>query len=120
MSATVEPQPAEPITAANLPERWEIVNGEPRPKEATGPRHGRAQGRAFRLLSPVVKMRLYHKAQVKHCWLIDPRAETLQVCRFTPDGYLFVLAGCRGETVRAEPFDAIELKIGIFFGEDEE
>lgn len=50
MSADAKPQPPGPISADNLPERWEIVNGEPRPKDATGPRHGRAQGQTFVLL----------------------------------------------------------------------
>jgi uncharacterized protein GlcG (DUF336 family) len=32
---------------------------------------------------------------------------------------LDALAAERGERVRAEPFDAIELPVGVFFGEDE-
>jgi Uma2 family endonuclease len=68
----------------------------------------------------VTKMRLYHRHQVPHYWLIDPIAETLSVYRYTPDGYLHVLSAKRGERVRAEPFDAIELQVGVFFGDDEE
>jgi hypothetical protein len=30
-----------------------------------------------------------------------------------------VLAAQRGERVRAEPFDAVELQVGAFFGDDE-
>jgi hypothetical protein len=29
------------------------------------------------------------------------------------------LAAQRGERVRAEPFDAVELHVGVFFGDDE-
>jgi Uma2 family endonuclease len=68
----------------------------------------------------VRKMRLYHRCQVPHYWLIDPIGETLSVYRYTPDGYLQVLLAERGERVRAEPFAAIELQVGVFFGEDEE
>jgi hypothetical protein len=39
------------------------------------------------------------------------------VCRWHRDGYVEVLIG---ERVRAEPFDAIELKIGALFGDDED
>jgi Uma2 family endonuclease len=65
-------------------------------------------------------MRLYHQARVPHSWLIDSIAETLAVYRDTPDGYLNVLIAERGERVRAEPFAAIELPVGVFFGDDEE
>jgi Uma2 family endonuclease len=68
----------------------------------------------------IKKMRLYHQARVPHYWLIDPIAETLAVYRDTPDGYLNVLIAERGERVRAEPFAAIELPVGVFFGDDEE
>ncbi|PKN40685.1 MAG: Uma2 family endonuclease, partial [Deltaproteobacteria bacterium HGW-Deltaproteobacteria-20] len=34
-------------------------------------------------------------------------------------GYLHVLGATRTERVRAEPFDAIELPVGVFFGDDE-
>jgi hypothetical protein len=38
--------------------------------------------------------------------------------RWSTDGYVTVLRSERGETVRAEPFDAIELVVGTLFGED--
>ena len=37
-----------------------------------------------------------------------------------PDGYVEVLIAERGETVRAEPFDAIELRVGVLFGDDDD
>ncbi len=67
----------------------------------------------------IVKMRLYHQSQVGHYWLLDPMACTLTVYRWTPDGYLHVLGATRTERVRAEPFDAIELPVGVFFGDEE-
>lgn len=68
----------------------------------------------------VTKMRLYHQAAVPHYWLIDPLAETLSVYRWTQDGYLHVLSATRDERVQAEPFIAIELQVGVFFGDDEQ
>lgn len=67
----------------------------------------------------VKKLRIYHAAGVPHSWLLDPRAATLTVMRWSEPGYTTVLAAERGETVRAEPFDAIELEIGTLFGGDE-
>jgi len=42
----------------------------------------------------------------------------LTVLRWHEAGYLEALVAERGETVRAEPFDAIDLPVGMFFGED--
>jgi hypothetical protein len=44
----------------------------------------------------------------------------LLVHRWAPDGYLVVQRAATGETVRAEPFDAIELRVGFLFGDDED
>ena len=67
----------------------------------------------------VKKLRIDHAAGVPHYWLLDPRAATLTVMRWSEPGYTTVLAAERGETVRAEPFDAIELEVGTLFGGDE-
>ena len=65
-------------------------------------------------------MQEYHQASVSHYWLLDPREQTLAVFRWTAAGYVFVLGARRGQTVRAEPFEARELAVGVFFGDDEE
>lgn len=67
----------------------------------------------------VKKMNVYHAAGVPHYWLIDPQDETLTVYRWTAEGYLHVLGATREDRVRAEPFEAIELQVGVLFGEDE-
>lgn len=67
----------------------------------------------------VGKMRLYHQARVPHYWIIDPEAETLAVYRWHEDGYLHVLGAEKGERVKAEPFDAIELHVGVLFGDED-
>lgn len=68
----------------------------------------------------VRKLRGYHRHGVPHYWIIDPIAQTLTVHRHADAGYLVVLAAERGERVRAEPFEAIELQVGVLFGDDEE
>jgi Uma2 family endonuclease len=66
----------------------------------------------------VKKLRLYHQASLPHYWLADPRDATLTVMRFSADGYVTLLRAERHETIRAEPFEAIELFVGSLFGDD--
>lgn len=68
----------------------------------------------------VRKMRVYHRCEIPHYWILDPREETLAVHRWTREGYLTALLAERGERVRAEPFGAIELSVGVLFGDDAE
>lgn len=66
----------------------------------------------------IKKLRLYHRAEIPHYWIVDPRDETLTAMRWAKDGYITVIRAERGETVRAEPFDAIEIVVGTLFGDD--
>jgi Uma2 family endonuclease len=66
------------------------------------------------------KKRVYHRHRIPHYWIIDPAESTLAVYRWAEGGYLEVLAAERGERVRAEPFVAVELSVGVFFGEEDE
>ncbi len=68
----------------------------------------------------IKKKRAYHHHQVGHYWLVDPVEETLAVHRWHPDGYVEVLIADRDERVRAEPFDAIELRVAVLFGDDDD
>jgi Uma2 family endonuclease len=68
----------------------------------------------------ITKKRAYHEHRVGHYWLIDPLEETLAVYRWHADGYVEVLIAERHERVRPEPFDAIELQIGVLFGDDDD
>jgi Uma2 family endonuclease len=68
----------------------------------------------------IKKKRAYHLHQVGHYWLVDPVDETLTVYRWHPDGYVEVLIAEREDRVRAEPFDAIELRVGVLFGDDDD
>ena len=66
----------------------------------------------------VKKLRLYHRVGVPQYWIVDPRDATLTVMRWSQDGYVMLLRAERGEVVRAEPFEAIEIVVGTLFGED--
>jgi Uma2 family endonuclease len=66
----------------------------------------------------VAKLRVYHRCGVPHYWICDPDTETLLVYRWSEAGYVAVLSAQRGERVRAEPFDAIEIAVGVLFGEE--
>lgn len=79
------------------------------------------------LLSPsnenrdlVDKMRVLHAAGVPHYWIGHPEEKILVAHRWTESGYLIALTAKSGETVRAEPFDAVELRVGILFGDEED
>jgi Uma2 family endonuclease len=67
----------------------------------------------------IKKKRAYHLHRVGHYWLLDPVDETLAVYRWHPDGYVEVLLAERDERVRAEPFDAIELRVAVLFDDDD-
>lgn len=66
----------------------------------------------------IKKKRVYHRHRVGHYWIIDPVEETLAVHRWHADGYVEILIADRNESVRAEPFDGIELRVGVLFGDD--
>jgi len=66
----------------------------------------------------VKKLRLYHRAAIPHYWLVDPEDATLTVMRWSSDGYVTLLRAERGEVVRPEPFEQIELAVGTLFGDD--
>lgn len=68
----------------------------------------------------IKKKRVYHRHEVGHYWIVDPIEQTLAVHRWHSDGYVEVLAADRDELVRAEPFDAIEFRVGALFDDDDD
>jgi len=66
----------------------------------------------------VKKLRLYHRAAIAQYWVVDPRDATMTVMRWSPDGYVTLMRAERGDVVRAEPFDAVDLAVGTLFGDD--
>jgi Uma2 family endonuclease len=68
----------------------------------------------------IKKKRAYHLHQVRHYWLIDPFEETFAVYRWHSDGYVETQIAERQDLVRAEPFDAIQFRVGVLFGDDDD
>lgn len=61
------------------------------------------------------KLPIYSRENVAHVWLVDPIARTLEVLRREGGKWLLVDVHHDEARVRAEPFDAIELDLGILW-----
>ena len=62
------------------------------------------------------KLPLYAEVGVRHVWLVDPLAKTLEVHKLGDDHRWREVRLHRGdEVVRAEPFDAIELELNALW-----
>lgn len=68
----------------------------------------------------VEKLQSYFQARIPHYWIIDPVAGTLEVFRRLDIAFALVLSAHRGQRVRAEPFEAIELRVDELLGADPE
>ena len=68
----------------------------------------------------VDKLQSYFAAGVPHYWLANPIEKVLEVYRRTDVAYALVLTAKSGQTVRAEPFEAVELRVDELFGADPE
>jgi Uma2 family endonuclease len=68
----------------------------------------------------VDKLQSYFQAGVPHYWIADPIEQVLEVFRRTELAYALVLSAKSGQRVRAEPFEAVELRIDELFGADPE
>ena len=58
------------------------------------------------------KLRIYAEAGVAHAWLVSPSERTLEVLRLRDGAWTIVVVCSDTDTVRVEPFDAIELELG--------
>ena len=64
----------------------------------------------------VDKLQSYFQAGLPHYWIADPIERVLEVYRRTELAFALVLTAKSGQTIRAEPFDAVELKVDVLFG----
>jgi Uma2 family endonuclease len=71
-----------------------------------------------RSVDTVTKLRRYHQAGIPHYWILDQVDATLTVHRHTADGCLVALRAEAHESVRAEPFEAIEVRVATLLGAD--
>ena len=58
------------------------------------------------------KLRIYAEARVAHAWLVNPLERTLEVLRLREGAWTIVAVCSDSDTVRIEPFEAIELELG--------
>jgi Uma2 family endonuclease len=58
------------------------------------------------------KMRIYAREGVRHLWLVDPIARTLEVHRLEQRRWFVAATYTSDAVVRAEPFAAVELTLG--------
>lgn len=63
------------------------------------------------------KLPAYAGHAVKHVWIIDPTARTLEILRREGGGWLLTGTHQDDARVRAEPFDAIELDLAILWSD---
>jgi Uma2 family endonuclease len=59
------------------------------------------------------KLPKYHRLGVQHAWLIEPVARTLEVLERSERGWLYLQTFGGDDHVRAPPFDAISLELGL-------
>lgn len=50
-------------------------------------------------------------------WIVDPEHETVTVYRSSAEGYVVVLTAGRADSVRAPPFEDVELRVAQLFGD---
>lgn len=63
-----------------------------------------------------IKLPRYAEFGVRHVWIVDPEAQTLEVLRVTKDRlWETVAVFSEDDRVRAEPFEAIELELAALW-----
>jgi len=63
------------------------------------------------------KLPVYAEHRVAHAWLVDPILRTLEVLRLQGGQWSILATYCDDARVRAQPFDAIELELGVLWAD---
>jgi Uma2 family endonuclease len=63
------------------------------------------------------KLPAYAREGVRHVWLVDPDARTLEVFRLDGPHYTLLATHEGLASVRAEPFEALQLQLALLWGE---
>jgi Uma2 family endonuclease len=61
------------------------------------------------------KLAIYRREGVSHVWFVNPLARTLEVLALRDAHYAVIDVFAGAERVRAAPFDAIELELGLLW-----
>ena len=83
-------------------------------------RRSSSAGRTTHKRDRVDKRAVLVRARVPHYWLVDPEEKLLELFRWTPTGYEVALTASSGDVIRAEPFDAVELRAAVLFGDEDD
>lgn len=59
-----------------------------------------------------VKLPLYGELGVKHAWIVDPAAKTIEVLRRDDEHWVLLATHGQQDAMRAEPFAAVALELG--------
>ena len=62
-----------------------------------------------------IKLEIYRRERITHLWFLDPSEKTLEVFRLDGEGYRLAATFAGDTAARAEPFDAIELELGVLW-----
>jgi Uma2 family endonuclease len=63
------------------------------------------------------KLTIYAREGVRHVWLIDPTARTLEILGLRDRQWVIGATHAGGEIERAQPFDVIELDLAVLWEE---
>lgn len=63
------------------------------------------------------RLELFQRSGVPFCWVVDVEHATLTSHRLVGGSYALAIQAARWQFVRAEPFDAIEIRMGALFGD---
>ena len=69
------------------------------------------------LLDRTKKLRIYALDGVRHCWIVDPLARTLEVLRLDSGRWTIMSTHAGDEIVRPEPFDAVDVELVLLWAE---
>ena len=69
------------------------------------------------VLDRTVKLPVYAREGVRHVWLLDPLARTLEVFRWEGAHYVLAVRHAGRVSVRVEPFEALVLELAWLWGE---
>jgi Uma2 family endonuclease len=64
-----------------------------------------------------IKLPIYGREGVRHVWLMDPEARTLEVFQLEATRYVLLVTHTGLARIRAEPFEALELDLSFLWGE---
>ena len=67
----------------------------------------------------VKKKRVLHEHRVEHYWLVDVRDSVLTAMRWVEGGYLIVHEATAEDVARVEPFEEVEIDVGVLLGQKE-